>query len=450
VSDVRFAILAALLVATAAAAGPDDRPALADASPAVRATLDRLEASSAWPMRAIATLRLEGYSDGASRDRLVARLADDAWQVRAFAVRALGRRREPAPAAWLASEEHPRVVRAVLRHRYAIDAERLGRGVHRLARSRGLDDRMLAAELGVVSGDDELSELAHETVRTVILRMGRGEGGALSSRLAVLTGETGIHRTHRWQRWLLKTGRSFALRPAFAVDASGAPAPLSGIAALPDERFAALEDYLGDLGTREVDLAICIDCTASMSGELAAAQAGIDDLMRFVGDVTADLRVGLVAYRDRNDRDFETKGWDLTHDVEAVRRRLWSLSAAGGGDRREAVHPALDLAFTRLSWDPDRVLVLVLVGDAPPHVGFGAHCVALARRGAEKELTTHVIQASPREIDHFAAIAEAGGGECVVLEEDDRLVPRIAGLAIGDAFEEELRELFAIYLELCR
>ena len=62
-------------------------------------------------------------------------LDDPAWQVRAHAVRGLGRRRVPAGAGWFATEEDPRVVRAALRHHYRIDPTRLGRGVRTLARS---------------------------------------------------------------------------------------------------------------------------------------------------------------------------------------------------------------------------------------------------------------------------------------------------------------------------
>ena len=35
-------------------------------------------------------------------------------------------------------------------------------------------------------------------------------------------------------------------------------------------------------------------------------------------------------------------------------------------------------------------------------------------------------------------------------EDDDALVAQITGLTIGGAFEDEFREFFAVYLELCR
>jgi Mg-chelatase subunit ChlD len=227
-------------------------------------------------------------------------------------------------------------------------------------------------------------------------------------------------------------------------------APPSPIAVLEAERFAAMEDYMQRLSTRRVDLAICLDCTASMSGELAAAQAGVDDLMGFVGDVVAELRVAIVAYRDRRDRDFETKAWDFMTSADDARRRLWMLSADGGGDSPEAVEPALRLAYTKLSWNVEHTRVLVLIGDAPPHVGYGTRCVEMAARAAANGLVTNVIQTEDDAVKHFPEIAAAGEGRCVSLSDDDRLIAEIAGLALGDRYGDELRGFFSDYLVLCR
>src|SRR5262245_30815005 len=60
-----------------------------DAGDLERGTIQHLLEDSAWPRRAIAALRLERYRCEESRSVLVALLGDNAWQVRAFAVRAL-------------------------------------------------------------------------------------------------------------------------------------------------------------------------------------------------------------------------------------------------------------------------------------------------------------------------------------------------------------------------
>src|SRR5690606_11674926 len=92
--------------------------------------------------------------------------------------------------------------------------------------------------------------------------------------------------------------------------------PHTAIARLFPESFIDLSVYMNSLGEHPLDLAIVLDCTASMWGELSDAQGGIDDLMLFAGSVTRGMRVAIVAYRDRKDRDFETRGWDFTASVD--------------------------------------------------------------------------------------------------------------------------------------
>ncbi len=451
------AAVAAVSVAISPAFGrSDDAPqapevSLAAATELERETLGHLLGDRSWTHRALAAMRLERYVCAESREHLQALAADEVWQVRAFALRTLGRRRLPPPDGMLDTEEEPRVLRAAVRHRYAVDPERLGRGVRYLARSTGLEDKMLAVELGIASGDAELQDLAQETARTIILRMSRAEAGALSPRLAEVTGQYDLRRAYGWQKWLAGAGRSFALQPAFRVpEQEDAPLPPGSLAALDEAQFAALQGYIAELSGRSVDLAILLDCTASMSGELGEAQGGLDDLMVFAGDVLSALRVALVAYRDRRD-DFETLALDFTPQIDDARRQLWSLSASGGGDEPESVYEALRLAYGRLAWLPESSKVLVLVGDAPPHIGYGSMSVELAARAAQAGVTSHVIEAK-EDVRYFADIASAGGGRRVTLggADSDGLVVEIAGLTLGGRFEEPMREFFRTYLDLCR
>lgn len=436
--------------ASSEAKGSPKQAALSAAPEIERQTLERMLKDDAWPRRAIAALRLERYGCDQSGQHLEALLRDTAWQVRAFAIRSLAHRRIAAKEDWFSAEPDPRVLRAALRYRYDFDSQRLKRGVEALAKSSGMKDKILAAELAAVSGDEELARLARETIKQIIVRMNRAEAGALSPRLAALTGERHLTRPHQWQQWLMKKGRRFELRPVFNIEEGEKPIEPALLGRLETEQFVGLENYMAELSEHEVDLAICLDCTASMGREITAAQAGIDDMMLFVGDVVASLRVALVAYRDRGD-EFETRAWEFSNDLSKLREQLWQLSADGGGDEPEAVHPAMKLALTQLHWRPDSMKILVLVGDAPPHVGYGTLSVNLAQRANEQaQLITHVIQAKGKDVKHFAEIAKAGGGRCVSLKEADTLMAEITGLTLGDRYSEEFREFFRIYLELCR
>ncbi len=412
--------------------------------------LKKLMQSGSWTRRAVAAMRLERYGCAESQALLTLLLDDSDWRVRVFAIRSLGNRRIPAGENWFETESNPRVLRAALRYRYPVTWDWFEPGVRSLAIESDLEQKMLAVELGAAGDDPGLKQLANETARTIILRMDRTEAGSLSPRLAIVTGGYNYLRPLRWQQWLRKQGRQLQLQPAHALPEGNQPIETVGFSSLPVQRFIALDDYLNTLDERHLDLAICLDCTASMYSELTMAQAGIDELMTFVGDVAASLRIALVAYRDRRD-EFETKVGDFTSDINEARRRLWLLSADGGGDSPEAVYPALSRAYRSLSWNRKHTMVLILIGDAPPHVGYGTHCIELAKLAwNDANLTTHVIQASPKDVDHFPEIAEAGGGQCVNLEEEDSLITEVIGLTLGGAYEEEFRHFFNVYLELCR
>lgn len=425
------------------------------ATEAERKVIERLLADQSWSRRAMGVMRLERFDCKASEGLLAARLSDAAWQVRAFAVRGLGVRRAKIEQSFFDEEQEPRVVRTGLRFRYEVDKERIARGARFLARSNQMKDVMLAAELALAmgaagEGDEAMMKLGEESLRRVVLRMGRAEAGMLSPRIAAISNSGDLRRGPLFQRWMNRNRKELGLHGAFAVTADGEVRTFKPKLAMIDgERFVSVDQYLQTLGERSMDLAIVIDCTASMYGELAEAQGGIDDLMLFARDLLAGFRVGVVAYRDRRN-EFETKAMDFTSEIEAARGWLWSLSADQGGDTPEMVYEALLAAFTGLTWKKEHTRVVVLVGDAPPHVGTGAHCVALAEQGARTGFTTHAIQAAGKPVKHFPEIAKAGNGRCVDLQDSDSLVGEITGLTLGDRFNDEFAELFRVYLELCR
>jgi hypothetical protein len=435
---------------TGAATGEETIPSLADAPEAERSAVDRFATSSAWAHRAMAALRLERYRDEDSRRLLEALLRDDVWQVRTFAIRTLRWRGDDVPSDLMNDEAHPRVVRTALRHHVPMDPDRVRRGVEHLARSMSADERLLAVEIATASQDDELMKTAEKALKSVINRMERAEAGMLSPRLARVTGSADLQRDYRWRTWLLKNTLRLNLQPVFAFDKDAAPTSVNGIAALSSEQFIGLRNYMTALDTRDLELVICLDCTASMGGELSQAQGDLDAMLLFLGDIVKSLRVGLVAYRDHN-ADFETKTQDLTTDFGAVRRALWTLSADEGGDTPEAVYPAMKRALYEFTWTRDADKVLVVVGDAPPHVGFGTACVRMAEAAARTaNLTTHTVQAKGEPVKHFEEIAAAGGGTCLSLDEHDSLVVELAGLSVTEQFRDQFREFFRVYLEVCR
>lgn len=122
-----------------------------------------------------------------------------------------------------------------------------------------------------------------------------------------------------------------------------------------------------------VDIVFALDTTSSMSGLIDGAKATIWEVARKAqeGKPAPEVRIGLVAYRDRGD-DYVTKVLDLTGDLDLVYARLTELSAGGGGDGPEHVLKGLSDAVNEVHWSADTraVKLVYLVGDAPPHEDY--------------------------------------------------------------------------------
>lgn len=122
-----------------------------------------------------------------------------------------------------------------------------------------------------------------------------------------------------------------------------------------------------------VDIVFALDTTSSMSGLIEGAKAKIWEIARKAqdGKPAPEVRVGLVAYRDRGD-EYVTKVVDLTSDLDSVYSALRDLNAHGGGDGPEHVLKGLNDAVNEVTWSKSKsaVKLVYLVGDAPPHEDY--------------------------------------------------------------------------------
>src|SRR4051812_46197987 len=82
-----------------------------------------------------------------------------------------------------------------------------------------------------------------------------------------------------------------------------------------------------------VEVVFCLDTTASMTGLIDGAKAKIWSICNQIatGEPVPDLKVGLVAYRDKGDA-YVTRVFDLSDDLDAVHGELKKFEAKGGGD----------------------------------------------------------------------------------------------------------------------
>jgi hypothetical protein len=177
----------------------------------------------------------------------------------------------------------------------------------------------------------------------------------------------------------------------------------------------------------KVEVVFCLDTTGSMGGLIEGAKAKIWSICNQVagGKPTPDLKVGLVAYRDKGDV-YITKVYDLTDDLDAVHGHLKTFQAQGGGDAPEHVNQALYDGVHKIKWSADKktLKILFLVGDAPPHMDYkdDVKYPETCKKAVEKDIIINTIQCgtdadctkywkdiASKSEGSFAAIPQAGG-----------------------------------------
>src|SRR5512137_267697 len=109
-----------------------------------------------------------------------------------------------------------------------------------------------------------------------------------------------------------------------------------------------------------IEVCFVLDTTGSMSGLIEGAKQKIWSLANEIisAKPTPDIRIGLIAYRDRQD-EYVTKTFDLNGDIDAVYGTLKSFRADGGGDTPESVNEALHEAVNKMSWSQDRSVLKI-------------------------------------------------------------------------------------------
>jgi Mg-chelatase subunit ChlD len=147
----------------------------------------------------------------------------------------------------------------------------------------------------------------------------------------------------------------------------------------------------------KVEVVFCLDTTGSMTGLIEGAKAKIWSICNQIasGKPTPDLKVGLVAYRDRGD-EYVTKVFDLSDDLDAIHGHIKGFKAAGGGDTPESVNQALDDAVNKIKWSADRktLKIIFLVGDAPPHMDYkdDVKYPVTCKKAVEKNIIINTVQ----------------------------------------------------------
>jgi Mg-chelatase subunit ChlD len=117
---------------------------------------------------------------------------------------------------------------------------------------------------------------------------------------------------------------------------------------------------------RSLDLVLALDTTESMKDNIPELRRELVPMLSsYIGDRDR-LRIGLVYYRDYME-EYLTRRVDFQDDLSIVQQAIDTVRVAGGRDIPEAVYEALHTALIGFSWEADDRMI-VLVGDAPPHL----------------------------------------------------------------------------------
>lgn len=167
-----------------------------------------------------------------------------------------------------------------------------------------------------------------------------------------------------------------------------------------------------------VEVAFVLDTTGSMASLIDGAKKKIWSIANTIVDINpnAEIRMALIAYRDRGDDYVVKTVHHLNTDVQALYSALTALTADGGGDTPESVNEALDKAVNRLQWsdEPTAKRVLFLVGDAPPHMDYidEKQYPAIVKEAVNKTILVNAVQAGQmqRTKKVWKEIADLGKG----------------------------------------
>ena len=269
------------------------------------------------------------------------------------------------------------------------------------------DYRQFVSEALQNDGGEVLPRLA--IGRRVVIRVNNGGGSPIGDARVVVrpadppqqTGPALLDVTTASDgRALLLTGRDRTGSSRFrvTVEPPQGGQPVTRVIEADEDSCTITLSQVASQRPGQLDLALVIDTTGSMSDELEYLKVEIDAIAATVHRMfpNVDQRFALVVYRDEGD-EYVTRTFDFTGSLSEFRTRLAGQSANGGGDSPEAMHVALQQA-EKLDWrSRNTARVMFLVADAPPHERFAGQTLAAVQRLQGKTVRVYPVAASGTE-----------------------------------------------------
>lgn len=168
----------------------------------------------------------------------------------------------------------------------------------------------------------------------------------------------------------------------------------------------------------QVEVVFCIDTTGSMGKVLETMSERVFSICGQIkaGKPAPDLKVGLVAYKDKKD-EYVTKITSLTSDLDKIYDEIKKLKANGGGDTPESVNKALHDAIDGMGWNssPATLKLVFVIGDAPPHMDYDddVKYPETCKLAVTKHIVVNTIACGTGPEKEFAEIAKLAKGEMI-------------------------------------
>jgi len=207
-----------------------------------------------------------------------------------------------------------------------------------------------------------------------------------------------------------------------------------------DEDFGALLNRLKRDG---LDLVITFDSTGSMTGEINQVKQQIQRIGRTLMEMIPQTRISICTYRDIGDL-YVVKGLPLTRNLEQIQLYLNEITAGGGGDEPEAVDRGIEWSIYENRFNPSARKVILLFGDAPPHSHRLADCLRMAAEFHQQQggVISTVTCRSTQRLDSFVQIAQVGGGEAFLTQDEREIVAQLMVLVFGSQHQDKVLEAF--------
>ncbi len=188
-----------------------------------------------------------------------------------------------------------------------------------------------------------------------------------------------------------------------------------------DEMRAIVEQRV----IRELDLVFVIDTTASMGGVLRELALSMGGIVRVLERLVPSLRVGVVAYRDRDLRQWVTRAMPLTPTDRAEAEVLSFVAGLRASNRSgttvdEDLYAGLVEALA-MRFRPGAKQTIIVIGDARAHDQEQQAALIAAERfalgGERRTVSTLFIPTESfrrfgrGDREFFAVLARAGRGE---------------------------------------